>query len=333
MAQPSLSREPVAGALSASRSGEPPLVDRLKRLLGLREVVANPHAEPADAKHLRRSLGFLLGWMTAHGKKVNPAHAMLLSDDKAVNDCAVALIARQVSGWRPSAPDAAEELRRQHLEELERVGALEPARPDPPEVAGPAPDIVLDLESALRIALLDCEGQTAPVTATTVQSVEDLDYPGYRRRRRRRTWLVLWTLGALFLATTAELISRAPTELQGRLTSGPDEVYALESLRFFMWGVVGAGLYLLRRLYEFVRRREFDPAMYGMYGVRLLMGGMAGMLIAGMFLPGFANAEEPEPLFLSAVAVLSGFGVRVVYAIFEALIETLSQRIAGKMPA
>jgi hypothetical protein len=60
------------------------------------------------------------------------------------------------------------------------------------------------------------------------------------------------------------------------------------------------------------------------------MGGMAGMLIAGMFVPTFA--EGSEPLYLSATAVLSGFGVRVVYAVFEELIEVVSQRITGRKP-
>lgn len=298
-----------------------------KRFLGLYERAANPHAEPVNLDHLRRSLSFLLGWIATRGGKVNPTYPMLLSNNKDVIDCALRLIALQSSGWLEHPSDHPQEIG-EYLEQLKELGTLNVDDPRPTPGAQVMPPVVLDVEAALRIALLDCEARTKPVTANTLQSVEDSEYPGYWRRKRRRLWLMIWTLLALILAITGEAIMRDPDRLP---FFGPDGQYALGALRYFMWGVVGAGLYLLRRMYSFVEKRLFDPAMFGIYSVRLLMGGIAGMLIAGTILPGFALAKE-DPLYMSAVAVLSGYGVRVVFAVFEALIEGVSERIRGQQP-
>jgi hypothetical protein len=60
----------------------------------------------------------------------------------------------------------------------------------------------------------------------------------------------------------------------------------LKSLALLCWGFVGAAFYLLRRLYVYAKDRTFEPHLWPNYLIRLLMGGIAGFLLATAFQSG-----------------------------------------------
>lgn len=87
---------------------------------------------------------------------------------------------------------------------------------------------------------------------------------------------------------------------------------------------------MLRRLYEFVETRTYDPAMKGMHFVTLLIGGLAGTLVPVTIFPqlmGFADpmtvADPGLMLTASGIAVIAGFGSKFIYGLFEKLLEGL----------
>lgn len=136
-----------------------------RRFFEIREELSysNPHAEPAETQQLKRSLSFLLAHLAKHGKLMDEAYTMLLGSE-ADQKRGLDLIARQIAA--------------------RRLGTTEDARGE---------QLELDLHSGLHIALLECEKEAAPVSAVSLQSVEDDKYDGYRERRGRRSRLVRFT--------------------------------------------------------------------------------------------------------------------------------------------
>jgi hypothetical protein len=314
---------------------------------------AHAHAVPASVEDLKRSLGFMLAWLASHtDHQVQPAYSMLLSRDGEVVSSGISLMVSAINNRHSIAAERARAPERQRLESPGTEPSDEPSdEPKPAYTNDELSAAHLDLESALRIALLDCEAKSSPVTAHTLRTVEDEQYPGYKIRVRRRFSLKVWTVIAFLLGVVLETYYLYMFGSPGKeIPFMPSfaETYAINSLKYFMWGVLGAALYLMRQMYHFVEARTFDTAMVGAYGLRLMIGGVAGMLIAGMFFPSlvdvgtvgdpsklsalaaeFGERYVDEALYLSVVAVLSGFGARAVYVIFERAIEGLIRRVSG----
>jgi hypothetical protein len=213
----------------------------LADLLGVHHRSPHPHAEPACREDLRHSLSFLLGCLASNGDSVNPAYPMLLSEDDGVIRCALRLMEAQGGQWRARQEADPREVRRELLAELERIGVVNRDMDTTASIEPTTVPITLDLEGALRIALLDCEARAHPVTANTLQMVEDIEYPGYWRRARRRMWLKSWTLLAFVVGIWTEAYYLFHADAPD-LALGVEEVYAINAVKYFMWGTVGAGL-------------------------------------------------------------------------------------------
>lgn len=203
-------------------------------------------------------------------------------------------------------------------------------------LAGPAPNPAppIDHLTALQLALAECEARTAPVTGRTVSSVEDSFYIGYQRRRSLGTQLWCVAMLSFGFACAADFVHAwVNHRLAHPLSSANTLLYPIWTgvvidhvvlpTELLLWGFLGASLYLLRRLYDFTERRTFDHRLTEMYWVRLLMGGVAGAMLALLLVPlPDSAARASDPLRVAefgshAVAIVGGFSVRAVYAMLE----------------
>jgi hypothetical protein len=270
------------------------------RLGGSETLVERSDADAAQCK-----LACLIAWMHSQRMDVPGRVLMILSPDVAVRAGA--------------ADELATERRRR---DAAREGH-HPAAATPP----------LDHMAALQLALAECEERTAPVTARSVSSVEDSFYIGYQRRRTlaARLWftaLVSFSIGCALEFVHAWVVYRLKHGLSGAMKSPYPEWtslvadYVVLPTELLFWGLLGASLYLLRRLYDFTERRTFDHRLTEMYWVRLLMGGVAGAMLSLLLLPPSAASQTAAHSPISdlgshAIALVGGFSVRAVYALIE----------------
>jgi hypothetical protein len=268
-----------------------------------------PRMRRNDETAARCKLACLVAWMQSRHLNVPGPVLMVLSRDPAV--------------WTRAAEDLA---RRRCSKDAARKA---PEGLPPSDFPLPA----LDLTSALQLALTECEERTAPVTARTVSSVEDPFYIGYQRRRTlaAQLWLVAvvsFGLGCVCDFTHAWVGYRLQNAFDGTnagLYPGWTRVvadYLVLPIEMLAWGLLGATLYLMRRLFDFTEARTFDHRLVEMYWVRLLMGGVAGAMLSLLIVQPHTplNATE-KTLFTDlsshAIAIVGGFSVRMVYALIE----------------
>ncbi len=102
--------------------------------------------------------------------------------------------------------------------------------------------------------------------------------------------------------------------------------YVLEFLSPFLWGAVGACVYLLKNLYDIAAERKFDLRMQHGWYMRVLLGAiMAGVVY---YLFGFTGVVEGgKEASGKAVAFLVGVGVKVVYGGLERLIVLIADKL------
>lgn len=103
--------------------------------------------------------------------------------------------------------------------------------------------------------------------------------------------------------------------------------YFFTYLSPFLWGALGACVYLLKRLYDLCQDRQFDRAKLHGWSLRVLLGSALGAVVVLFLFNGNATMVPGVKLEANAVAFFVGLGVRVVYGAFERIVELLAEKI------
>ncbi len=151
-----------------------------------------------------------------------------------------------------------------------------------------------------------------------------------RADRNLRTKFVVTLLLAL-LAISNEIMAivfaNMADEFSGWMLYVVDfRTYVLEYFSPFLWGAVGACVYLMKNLYDIAAARKFDLRMQHGWYMRVLLGAiMAGVVY---YLFGFTGVVEGgKEASGKAVAFLVGVGVKVVYGGLERLIVLIADKL------
>lgn len=194
----------------------------------------------------------------------------------------------------------------------------------------------VDHATALRLALASVERVTAPVTAASVRAVEDSEHPAFHARRALSRGL----RRATFVLVGAALVSQslgvgiATLEPAGEPRFWPA---LLRASALLAWGAAGASLYLLRRLFHHTRERTFDVELVAEYPARVVMGGVAGLVLSlaafavlsdvDAFHPASARDLTVLVVGSTGLAVWAGYSVRLVYRVVEKIVDALVARL------
>ncbi len=98
------------------------------------------------------------------------------------------------------------------------------------------------------------------------------------------------------------------------------------------WGGIGSSIFLMKRLSDKLFDMAYEESRVKGDVTRIFLGAMLGAIVVVVFFPDFSEqVENGDKTFGPATAAfLAGLGVKPVYAAFERLSETLSNRLAGK---
>jgi hypothetical protein len=142
---------------------------------------------------------------------------------------------------------------------------------------------------------------------------------------------LLFTLFLLALAISNEMLAQWfadwPVPEEGRiLYVFYIQRYVLEFLSPFIWGAIGACVYLLKKLYDIAAERKFDRRQLHGWFLRIALGAILAGVIYYLFdLSGMV--AEGKAANGKAIAFLVGLGVKVVYGALEALIVLISEKL------
>lgn len=102
--------------------------------------------------------------------------------------------------------------------------------------------------------------------------------------------------------------------------------HVLEHISPFVWGGLGACVYLLKKLYDIAQDRYFDRSKLHGWFLRVILAAVLGAVVLYLFDPA-ALAGEGVPLDKKAVAFLVGLGVKVVYGALEKAVDELAKKL------
>lgn len=167
--------------------------------------------------------------------------------------------------------------------------------------------------------------KTAPISGRVLL---DSEYSG-----RHLCWLVLSTVLLIFVAAAEGVLRFALQDLTPphhfELFSAHGIQYVLDYLNPYVWGALGACVYLLKHLYDIASRQQFDAVLFRGWWVRLVLGAVLGGVVNQIF--NFQSEEGAAvavaELSKNAVAFLTGLGVRVVYGAFERAVQLLAEKM------
>lgn len=94
----------------------------------------------------------------------------------------------------------------------------------------------------------------------------------------------------------------------------------------FLWGGLGACVYLLKRLYDISEKRYYDRQRMRSWMLRVLLGAIMGFVVVQLFELSVVGDGE-SPLKANAVAFLVGLGAKIVYGALEKLVLTMSEKL------
>jgi len=133
-------------------------------------------------------------------------------------------------------------------------------------------------------------------------------------------------------AEPATAAAVGPGWIQATLeTSWVKDLYRLVLLYLqpFFWGAVGASVYLLKHTGDLVAARKFERQRQQGVSTRVILGGVFGAVIVHLFFGRIAGTDPVADLGPSAVAFLSGLGIRAIYAGFERVVDSLTDWVSG----
>lgn len=143
-------------------------------------------------------------------------------------------------------------------------------------------------------------------------------------------WLFGLTFILLTLAIMNEIMSGWVSAADAPYTQFQQEIvffqrHVLLHLIPFIWGGLGACMYLLMRLYNIATHRAFDRARLHGWALRVLLASVLAAVTLYLINPA-ALSSNGIPLEAKSVAFLVGLGVKVVYGAFEKLVDTLVEK-------
>lgn len=94
----------------------------------------------------------------------------------------------------------------------------------------------------------------------------------------------------------------------------------------FIWGSLGACVYLLKMLNDIAQDRCLDRQKLRGWYLRVVLGGVLGYVVVQLFDLRELGGGETE-LDANAVAFLVGLGVKIVYGAIEKLIQTVADKL------
>ena len=142
-------------------------------------------------------------------------------------------------------------------------------------------------------------------------------------------WLVIWTVMLIAVAATDGVLTLWYLDQPTPDLFSKSEIlqYLLNYLSPFIWGALGACVYLLKHLYDIATIQQFDAALFRGWWVRLVLGAVLGGVVTQIFEFTTEEASAAAELSATAVAFLTGLGVRVVYGAFERTVEVLAEKM------
>lgn len=110
------------------------------------------------------------------------------------------------------------------------------------------------------------------------------------------------------------------------LTLGHVRLAVVEPLAPFLWGAIGACVYLLKKLYDLAAKRQFDRERLHGWPIRVLLGAILAFAALSIFNPESLSSSDLG-LQPTAVAFLVGLGVKVAYGGFERAVALLAEKM------
>ena len=142
---------------------------------------------------------------------------------------------------------------------------------------------------------------------------------------------ILLTIGLFVLMAVSEILGNwladVPTPEDGWLWRVMFvQHYILDYLAPFLWGAIGACVYLLKHLYDIARDREFDSTKFHGWYIRVMLGSILGGIVFYLYNIG-DTGEDSINIDAKALAFFTGVGVRVVYGAIERTIVLLAEKL------
>lgn len=143
--------------------------------------------------------------------------------------------------------------------------------------------------------------------------------------------IVCWALVFLVLGFGNEMLDvyfndLANTPGAAYAWLGNFQNYVLDYASPFIWGGLGACVYLLKRLSDRASQRTFYAKVLHGYNVRILLGAILGSTVVYLYDPA-SLTDGKVRLDANAIAFLAGVGTKVVYGAIEKTIETLGEKM------
>ncbi len=185
------------------------------------------------------------------------------------------------------------------------------------EGAEAANDVVLKYYSQLTKL-------TYPVNGRTLLDTE--------RVFRNLGWIFFWTFFFLILAVGNKILYLWFEDLPEPEEGWPLHLlnvqrYVLDYLSPFFWGGLGSCVFLLKTLSDKAAERSFDHRQLQGWGTRIVLGAVLGAVVQYVYNPASFTTESFR-LDASAVAFLTGVGVKVVYGAIEKTIDVLASKMS-----
>ncbi|MES1165754.1 MAG: hypothetical protein ABUR63_08355 [Verrucomicrobiota bacterium] len=174
---------------------------------------------------------------------------------------------------------------------------------------------------------LDLHGDLLAIVApSTPRTLAATQHRRWKERIVRPSMITGLTIVAVvavagFIATAA-VISRMGTEK-------PD---VLNQMNWLAASVLGAVFYSLFSAYKYVVRRTFDPQYTAVYWIRVILGGVAGVILAN-FGKELGTAGPGVSLGPALLALLGGYSSEAVNRVLLRFTETLVTAVKGSSDA
>ena len=165
---------------------------------------------------------------------------------------------------------------------------------------------------------------TYPVNGRTLLDTE--------RVFRNLGWIFFWTFFFLILAVGNKILYLWFEDLPEPEEGWPlyllnVQRYVLDYLSPFFWGGLGSCVFLLKTLSDKAAERSFDHRQLQGWGTRIVLGAVLGAVVQYVYNPASFTTESFR-LDASAVAFLTGVGVKVVYGAIEKTIDVLASKMS-----
>jgi hypothetical protein len=93
--------------------------------------------------------------------------------------------------------------------------------------------------------------------------------------------------------------------------------------------MTGSALFGLFAVQQYVRRRSFETNYFWVYLIRLLLGVVAGVLLANLGLKALAKPEAVPKLGPWVIALLGGYSADAVRRVLDRLVEIIVTAVGG----